>query len=83
MREKLPSYVSFLAAGFDTLDVISQMDVTCQKGNSIEQIEQSISEEFPDNPEYVRGKKFPPGHRIRIQNFVEEVFLKIVKACIL
>ena len=48
-----------------------------KKRNSIEQMEKFISEKFPDTPEYARGKKFPPGHRIRIQNFVEEVEQKI------
>ena len=60
-------------AGFDTLDVIAEMNVGNEPGNSIEQIEQFIAEQFPDDPDYQKGKKFHPGHQIRIQKFVEEV----------
>ena len=49
------------------------MDVSGDSGNSIEQIEQFISEEYPDDTEYARGKKFPPGHKLRIQKFVSNV----------
>ena len=75
MTEKLPLYVvkCFEAAGFDTLEVIAEMNVSNDAGNSIEQIEHFISEQFPDDPDYQRGKKFPPGHKIRIQKFVAEV----------
>ena len=73
MKEALPLYVvkCLTAAGFDTLEVIAEMDVSGDSGNSIEQIEQFISEEFPDDIEYARGKKFPPGHKLRIQKFVQ------------
>ena len=75
MTEKLPLYVvkCFEAAGFDTLEVIAEMNIGNEPGNSIEQIEHFITDQFPNNPEYQRGKKFPPGHKIRIQRFVEEV----------
>ena len=75
MKKSLPSYVvkCFTAAGFDTLEVIAKMDVSDHPGNSIEQIEQFISDEYPNDPEYKRGKKFPPGHKIRIQDFVNQV----------
>ena len=75
MTEKLPLYVvkCFEAAGFDTLEVIAEMNVGNEPGNSIEQIEHFITDQFPDDPEYQRGKKFPPGHKIRIQRLVEEV----------
>ena len=75
MKERLPAYIvkCFIATGFDTLEVIAEMDVGSEAGNSIEQIEQFICNEYPDNPEYERGKKFPPGHRIRIQKFVSDV----------
>ena len=50
------------------------MDVRNHPGNSIEQIEQFISDGYPNDPEYYkRGKKFPPGHKIRIQDFVNQV----------
>ena len=74
LTESLPMYVvkCFTAAGFDTIDVISKMDVSTEPGNSIEQIEQYISNEYPD---YFasKSKKFPPGHRLRIQQFVDSV----------
>ena len=75
MTEKLPLYVVkyFEVAGFDTLKVIAEMNIGNEPGNSIEQIEHFIADQFPDDPEYQRGKKFPPGHKIRIQRFVEEV----------
>lgn len=75
MKEALPSYIvkCFTAAGFDTLEVIAKMDVSDKPGNSIEQIEHFISDEYPNDPEYMRGKKFPPGHKIRIQDFVNDV----------
>ena len=71
LTESLPMYVvkCFTAAGFDTIDVISKMDVSTEPGNSIEQIEQYISNEYPDS----KSKKFPPGHRLRIQQFVDSV----------
>ena len=49
------------------------MDVRDHPGNSIEQIEQFISDEYPNDTEYKRGKKFPPGHKIQIQDFVNQV----------
>ena len=61
------------AAGFDTLEVIAEMNIGNEPGKSIEQIEHFITDQFPDDPEYQRGKKFPPGHKIRNQRFVEEV----------
>ena len=73
MTEKLLLYVvkGFEVAGFDTLEVIAEMNIGNEPGNSIEQIEHFIADQFPDDPEYQRGKKFPPGHKIRIQRFVE------------
>ena len=75
MTEKLPLYVvkCFEVAGFDTLEVIAEMNIGNEPGNLTEQIEHFIADQFPDDPEYQRGKKFPPGHKIRIQRFVEEV----------
>ena len=43
------------------------MNVGNESGNSIEQIKQFIAEQFPDDPDYQRAKKFPPGHKIRTQ----------------
>ena len=36
-------------------------------------IEHFITDQFPNDSEYQRGKQFPPGDKIRIQRFVEEV----------
>ena len=51
MKEALPLYVvkCLTAAGFDSLEVIAEMDVSGDSGNSIEQIEQFISEKYPDD----------------------------------
>ena len=82
MKEKLPPYVvrCFLAAGYDEADVISSMDTSENPGNSIELIERYISKYFSDqlecysNPALL-GKPFcfPPGHRLRICDFVSKV----------
>ena len=60
MTEKLPLYVvkCFEVAGFDTLEVIAEMNIGNEPGNSIEQIEHFITDQFPDDPEYQRGKSF-------------------------
>lgn len=88
MKEKLPSYVvrCFLAAGFDTAEVIASMDPSDDPGNSISSIEQFIdkyyhgSKEFccaPDGLDEQLPFVLPPGHRIRISNFISDV----KKAC--
>ena len=81
MQAKLPGYVlnSFLAAGFDTLEVIADMDVSCEPGNSLQLIEEFIHNEHPLDPRFVHGTttantfKFPPGHRQSIVKFVQQV----------
>lgn len=89
MHEKLPEYVvnCMRTSGFDVPEVVSSMDVTDKPGNSIEQIEHFIGENFADQEEYkntyfqsssarlpMGGRfVFPPGHRIRISNFVSHV----------
>ena len=72
MKSKLPQYVvnCFISAGFDTLKVISHMDVSNNAGNSIEEIEEYIRNEHPD---WLSNGRFSPGHRLRIQVFVHEV----------
>ena len=49
MTSKLPKYAvnCFLSAVFDTLEVISHMDVSNNAGNSIEEIEEYIRIEHP------------------------------------
>ena len=55
------------------------MDVGSQPGNSIEIIEDYISCNFPGDARYMHAPllgsmcKFPPGHRIRIERFVQEL----------
>ena len=77
MQAKLPEYIvnGFLAAGYDTLELIADLDE-----GSIQEIEQFISENYPHDPKYLpntassclTGLRFPPGHRKRILMFVEE-----------
>ena len=83
MEEKLPPYIRkcFLAAGFDTFEVISSMDVSESEGNSIAIIEGFIGKYYSGNPEFYGSPTpnlqcpflFPPGHRLRICSFVSEV----------
>ena len=72
MRSKLPQYVvdSLVAAGFDTLEVISLMDVSSNSGNSIDEVEKFVGSEHPG---WLPNGRFSPGHRLRIRLFVEEV----------
>ena len=82
MKQALPEYVvnCFFAAGYDTTDVITAMDISENPGNSIELIEKYISERYPKDPRYCNNPdsdillakpfEFPPGHRIRICNFI-------------
>ena len=82
MKQALPEYIvnCFFAAGYDTTDVITAMDISDNPGNSIELIEKYISERYPKDPRYCNNPdsdillakpfEFPPGHRIRICNFI-------------
>ena len=84
MQAKLPKYVvnGFLAAGYDTLEIIADLDE-----DSLQEIEQFISENYPHDPKYLpnatssclTGLRFPPGHRKRILIFVEETKKSIVR----
>ena len=84
MQAKLPKYVvnGFLAAGYDTLEVIADLDE-----DSLQEIEQFISENYPHDPKYLpnatssclTGLRFPPGHRKRILMFVEQTKKSIVR----
>ena len=79
MKQRLPQYVvnCFLAAGFDVPEVISAMDISANPGNSITQIESFIAKRYRGDPRYSHNPsldfEFPPGHRMRICNFVREV----------
>ena len=81
LQDKLPEYVaeSFMATGYDTLQVISKMDTSDSSGNSLQEIEEFISTELIDDPRFARGItnrsvfKFLPGHRKRIIEFVHQI----------
>ena len=52
MREDcLPSYIvnHFLAAGYDSEEIITSMNVSNRKGNSISEIEKFIEKSFPED----------------------------------
>ena len=79
MKKKLPAYVvkSFIATGYDSLDVIA--DLTNER---ITEIEAIIQDDFVGDDRFVNHAtgntlgtslfKFQPGHRKRIQKFIEE-----------
>ena len=84
MRTNLPEYVvnCFVAAGFDTLEVIADMDTSGEPGNSLQLIEDFINNEHPGNTKFTHGTtaastfKFPPGHRQSIAKFVQQTKLQ-------
>jgi len=79
MKTKLPEYVvnCLISAGYDDLEVVCSMDTSETEGNSISTIENFIQRKCADcakhNPFPSSPFEFPPGHRIRICNFVKEV----------
>ena len=80
MRKQLPEYIvnCFLAAGFDVPEVISAMDISDNPGNSIAQIEVFIARKYNGDPRFspinpTVDFEFPPGHRVRICNFVRDI----------
>ena len=68
----MPQHVvnCLVSAGFDKLSVLSMMDVSNNKGNSIEEVEDYVSK---DHPEWLPNGRFSPGHRLCIQMFIEEI----------
>ena len=74
LTQHLPLHVvnCFLAAGYDTTEVIADMHVTNKAGDSLETIEDYINKQYPSDISFTHrgGKicKFPPGHRIRIHS---------------
>ena len=80
MRRKLPEYVvnCFVAAGFDTLEVIADMDTSGKPGNSLQLVEDFINNEHPGDPKFTHGTtaastfRFLPGHRQSIAKFVQQ-----------
>ncbi len=88
MQDRLPPYVvkCFLAAGFDTPEVITSMDTSENPGNSIKIIESFIEKYYSGHKDFyptsiaptaAQPFIFPPGHRLRISNFVAEVKRKL------
>ena len=85
MERRLPRYVvnCFRAAGYDDIQVVASMDTSDREMNSISIIEKYIEGKFKHIPEMLPPSvsleaaptpfEFPPGHRIRICNFVKEV----------
>ena len=84
MQKPLPRYVvNCLQAGYDELEVVALMDTTEGETSSISKIEKYIEKQHKSNTEVLPSYpsesfsslsfEFPPGHHIRICNFVEEV----------
>ena len=88
MQRRLPKYVAncLQAAGYDEQEVIATMDTSEGEKNSISKIEKYIEIHHKINPDMLPNSlsslpssitalpfEFPPGHRIRICNFVQEV----------
>ena len=85
MKEKLPKYVvdSFIAAGLDTLKVISEIDTSTD--NDLLEIEEFITVECKEDTRFKPGFgitghfKLLPGHRRRITSFINGLKQEAVK----
>lgn len=82
LMEKLPRYVAkcLKVAGYDDAETIADMDISEGPSNTIQIIEEYIEKRYHDNVEYCGCQasstlpfEFPPGHRVRIRKFVENV----------
>jgi len=84
MQQKLPEYVinCFHASGFDSEEVISTMDVTSDGSENTMKIMEAYMEKHYSHDPSMRSKfsaslegpfEFPPGHKVKICNFVKEV----------
>jgi len=79
MKKELPEYVAncLLVSGYDDLDVLCSMDVSESPKNSILKVENYISKRYSDNSSYNpmlnHPFEFPPGHRVRIYNFIQKL----------
>lgn len=76
MRKTLPEYIvkCLLASGYDELDVICDMNTTEIPRNCIEKVEKFVNTNDKEyNPTLCQPFEFPPGHKIRISNFVSEL----------
>ena len=82
INQTLPTYVAncFAATGFNDIESIREMDITNGPKNCIEIFKDYINtrkSELPScmgpNDHYSLPFEFPPGHRIRIVKFIQEV----------
>ena len=79
MKKRLPDYIvkCLLAAGYDELDVICDMNTAETPQNCIGKVEKFVNTRYSNNKEYnptlCQPFEFPPGHRARICNFVNEL----------
>lgn len=83
MKETLPPYMvnCLVAAGYDDFDAISTMNISENYGNSIRKIEDYIdvlldhdqTKSLTPPAPYLRPFRFPPGHRVKLCNFVQEI----------
>ena len=82
MKKILPEYIvqCFIMSGYDTHHAVLEMDTSENPGNSIEEIEQYIDKnKFPScmsslhHENQNRPFQFPPGHKVLIKMFVEDV----------
>lgn len=86
MKQRLPEYIvnCFMSSGYDEMEVISTMDTSDKEHNSIDKIEKFIQRKYANSAEHnpfpSPAFEFPPGHRIRICNFVKEV-KKLKESC--
>ena len=80
MKQRLPEYIvnCFMSSGYDEMEVISTMDISDKEHNSIDNRKYANRAEC--NPFPSPTFEFPPGHRIRICNFVKEV-KKLRESC--
>ncbi len=85
MRDRLPSYVveCFVVSGFDDVESITEMNTNEGPKNSIKIIESYIEKRKTAikkclGPNHLPNLpfEFPPGHRIRIQKFVQELKIR-------
>ena len=78
--KKLPAYIvnCLVAAGYDTLPVIASINTSKEPGNTLEEIENFINREYPEDCQSLptqnsRNCKFLPGHRQLIDQFVKDL----------
>ena len=80
MQKRLPAYVvnCLIAAGYDTLSVISNINTSKEPGNTLQEIEDFINSEFPQDSQFLptpnsKSCKFLPGHRYLIEQFIKDL----------